>query len=97
MSALCDRKAFFEQRQVYGLNNNVGWVSVGTDHETACFAVHAIRRWWRTMGKKRHPKAKRLMITADAGGSNGYRVRLWKIELQKLANELKLPDRKSVV
>lgn len=76
---------------VYDINNNVGWVSVGTDHETACFAVQAIRRWWRTMGKKRHPKAKRLMITADAGGSNGYRVRLWKIELQKLANELKLP------
>ncbi len=55
------------------------------------FAVNAIRRWWRTMGKKRHPKAKRLMITADGGGSNGYRVRLWKVELQKLADELKLP------
>jgi Rhodopirellula transposase DDE domain len=76
---------------IYDITNNVGWVSVGTDHETACFAVHAIRRWWRTMGKKRHPKAQRLMITADAGGSNGYRVRLWKVELQKLANELKLP------
>jgi hypothetical protein len=76
---------------VYDLNNNVGWVSVGTDHDTACFAVNAIRRWWRTMGKKRHPKAKRLMITADGGGSNGYRVRLWKVELQKLANELKIP------
>jgi hypothetical protein len=69
----------------------VGWVSVGTDHDTAAFAVNAIRRWWRTMGLKRHPKAKRLMITADAGGSNGYRVRLWKVELQKLADELKLP------
>jgi hypothetical protein len=76
---------------VYDINNNVGWVSVGTDHDTACFAVNAIRRWWRTMGKKRHPKAKRLMITADGGGSNGYRVRLWKVELQKLAEELKLP------
>jgi hypothetical protein len=76
---------------IYDINNNVGWVSVGTDHDTACFAVHAIRRWWRTMGKTRHPKAKRLMIAADAGGSNGYRVRLWKVELQKLANELKLP------
>jgi hypothetical protein len=76
---------------VYDINNNVGWVSVGTDHDTACFAVNAIRRWWRTMGKKRHPKAKRLMITADGGGSNGYRVRLWKVELQKLANELRLP------
>jgi DDE family transposase len=76
---------------VYDIGNNVGWVSVGTDHDTACFAVNAIRRWWRTMGKKRHPKAKRLMITADGGGSNGYRVRLWKAELQKLANELKIP------
>jgi Rhodopirellula transposase DDE domain len=75
---------------VYDINNNVGWVSVGTDHDTASFAVNAIRRWWRTMGKKRHPKARRLMITADGGGSNGYRVRLWKVELQKLANELKL-------
>lgn len=54
---------------IYDINNNVGWVRVGTDHETACFAVHAMRRWWRTMGKKRHPKPKRLMITADAGGS----------------------------
>jgi len=76
---------------VYDINNNVGWVSVGTDHDTACFAVNAIRRWWRAMGKKRHPNAKRLMITADGGGSNGYRVRLWKVELQKLATELKLP------
>jgi hypothetical protein len=76
---------------VYDLNNNVGWVSVGTDHDTACFAVNTIRRWWRVMGKKRYPRAKRLMITADSGGSNGYRIRLWKVELQKLANELKLP------
>jgi Rhodopirellula transposase DDE domain len=76
---------------VYDISNNVGWVSVGMDHDTATFAVNAIRRWWRTMGKKRHPKAKRLMITADGGGSNGYRVRLWKVELQKLADELKLP------
>jgi len=76
---------------VYDITNNVGWVSVGTDHDTASFAVNAIRRWWRTMGKKRHAKAKRLMITADGGGSNGYRVRLWKVELQNLADELKLP------
>ena len=75
---------------VYDINNNVGWVSVGTDRDTACFAVNAIRRWWRAMGKKRHPKAKRLMITADGGGSNGYRVRLWKVELQKLSDQLKL-------
>lgn len=76
---------------VYDITNNVGWVSVGTDHDTASFAVSAIHRWWRTMGKKRHPKAKRLMISADGGGSNGYRVRLWKVELQELADELKLP------
>ena len=76
---------------VYDITNNAGWVSVGTDHDTASFAVNAIRRWWKKMGKKRHPKATRLMISADGGGSNGYRVRLWKIELQKLANELKLP------
>ena len=76
---------------VYDMTNNVGWVSVGTDHDTAAFAVNAIRRWWRTMGRKRHPKAKRLMISADGGGSNGYRVRLWKVELQKLADEIKLP------
>src|SRR5580692_8176403 len=75
---------------VYDITNNVGWVSVGTDHDTAAFAVNAIRRWWRAMGKKCHPKAKRLMITADGGGSNGYRVRLWKIELQRLADELKV-------
>jgi hypothetical protein len=76
---------------VYDINNNVGWVSVGTDHDTACFAVNAIRRWWWTMGNKRNPQAKRLMITADGGGSNGYRVRLWKVELQKLADEIRLP------
>jgi DDE family transposase len=76
---------------VYDIRNNLGWVSVGTDHDTASFAVHAIRRWWKTMGRKPHPDATRLMISADGGGSNGYRVRLWKIELQKLANELKLP------
>jgi hypothetical protein len=76
---------------VYDIADNVGWVSVGTDHDTASFAVNAIRRWWRAMGKKRYPKARRLMISADGGGSNGYRVRLWKVELQKLADELKLP------
>ena len=76
---------------VYDIANNMGWVSVGTDHDTASFAVNAIRRWWRTMGRKSHPKASRLMICADGGGSNGYRVRLWKVELQKLANQLKRP------
>ncbi len=76
---------------VYDITNNLGWVSVGTDHDTASFAVQAIRRWWRSMGKRRHPRATRLMISADGGGSNGYRVRLWKVELQKLSDELKLP------
>ena len=76
---------------VYDISNNAGWVSVGTDHDTASFAVNAVRRWWKVMGRKRYPNANRLLITADAGGSNGYRVRLWKVELQKLANELKLP------
>ena len=76
---------------VYDINNNTGWVSVGTDHDTAAFAVNAIRRWWKAMAKKRYPKPKGLLVTADGGGSNGYRVRLWKIELQKLADELKFP------
>src|ERR1700745_1418253 len=76
---------------VYDITNNVGWVSVGTDHDTASFAVNAIRRWWRAMGREGAPTAKRLMITADGGGRKGYRVRLWKVELQKLADELKLP------
>src|SRR5215510_11474128 len=73
---------------VYDISNNAGWVSVGTDHDTASFAVNAVRRWWKVMGRKRYPKANRLLITADSGGSNGARVRLWKVELQKLANEL---------
>jgi hypothetical protein len=76
---------------IYDLADNVGWVSVGTDHDTASFAVNAIRRWWISMGKERYGKAKRLMITADAGGSNGYRIRLWKVEIQKLADELRFP------
>ena len=62
-------------------------MSVGTDHDTAAFAVESIRRWWRTMGQPLHPDARRLLVTADAGGSNGYRLRLWKLELQKLADE----------
>jgi len=73
---------------VYDIADNKGWVSVGTDHDTASFAVHAIRRWWLSLGRKRYPKARRLLITADGGGSNGYRVRLWKVELQNLANWL---------
>jgi len=73
---------------VYDIADNTGWVSVGIDHDTASFAVNTIRRWWQTMGCERHPKATRLLITADCGGSNGARVRLWKRELQALANEL---------
>jgi len=73
---------------VYDIAGNTGWVSVGIDHDTASFAVNAIRRWWQTMGRARYPEARSLVITADCGGSNGARVRLWKRELQALANEL---------
>ena len=73
---------------VYDIAANAGWVSVGIDHDTASFAVNAIRRWWQAMGCERYPDATQLLITADCGGSNGARVRLWKRELQKLANEL---------
>lgn len=72
---------------VYDIAADQGWVSVGTDHDTAAFAVQTIRRWWSMMGKPRYPKAKDLTITADGGGSNGHRVRLWKLELSKLASE----------
>lgn len=72
---------------VYDVGQNEGWVSVGVDHDTAAFAVESIRRWWRSMGQPLYPAATRLLITADAGGSNGYRLRLWKLELQKLADE----------
>ena len=76
---------------VYDIGDNKGWVSVGTDHDTASFAVHAIDRWWLTMGQTRYPNATRLLVTADGGGSNGHRVRLWKVELQTLANTLGIP------
>ncbi len=72
---------------VYDVGQNEAWVSVGTDHDTAAFAVESIRRWWATMGRELYPDATRLLVTADAGGSNGYRLRLWKLELQKLADE----------
>ena len=72
---------------VYDITDNVGWVNVGIDHDTSAFAVESIRGWWHTMGHERYPEAKQLLITADGGGSNGYRVRLWKLELQKLADE----------
>lgn len=72
---------------VYDMTANRGWVSVGIDHDTAEFAVETIRQWWRQMGGRAYPKARDLLITADSGGSNGSRVRLWKVALQKLADE----------
>jgi len=73
---------------LYDLAANAGWVSVGMNHDTSAFAVQTIRRWWQDIGCKRYPDTKRLTITCDGGGSNGSRVRLWKLELQKLADEL---------
>ena len=75
---------------VYDLASNEGWVSVGIDHDTARFAAASIRRWWQEMGCQRFPKARRLLVTADGGGSNSSRNRLWKIALQELANDLGL-------
>ena len=75
---------------IYDLAANAGWVNVGVDNDTASFAVHTIRRWWQEVGRIRYPLARRLVITADGGGSNGSRVRLWKVELQRLADELGL-------
>jgi len=72
---------------IYDLGQNTGFVNVGTDHDTATFAVASIRGWWRYEGRALYPGATRLLITADAGGSNGYRLRLWKLELQRLANQ----------
>jgi len=76
---------------VYDIGANAGWVSVGTDHDTASFAVETIRRWWNSMGKPTYPQATSLMITADCGGSNGARLRLWKMELQNFADEVGMP------
>jgi transposase len=78
---------------VYDLTANAGWVSVGTDHDTADFAVETIRRWWRKMGHSLYPRATELLITADGGGSNSSRNRCWKVALQDLADELKLSIR----
>ena len=80
---------------VYDMARNEACVTVGRDHDTPAFAVASIRRWWMTMGRKAYPKAKELFITADAGGSNGYRARAWKSELQDLANEFGLRVRVS--
>ena len=78
---------------VYDPIQDQGWVNVGISHDTAQFAVASIRGWWRKLGRERYPTADQLLITADAGGSNGYRTRLWKVELQRLANELGLTIR----
>src|SRR5580658_7478337 len=76
---------------VYDLKQNEAWVSVGISHDTAEFAVETIRTWWKEMGAPRYPQAKSVLITADCGGSNGYRVRLWKLELQGLVDEIGIP------
>ena len=75
---------------VYDVTHNEGWVSVGIDHDTARFAAATIRRWWRKMGRRRYPNAKKLLITADCGGSNSSRTRLWKVALQELSDKLGL-------
>ena len=80
---------------VYDMARNEAWVNVGRDHDTPTFAVASIRRWWQMMGKRAHPDAEELFITADAGGSNGYRSRAWKLELQKFSGETNLRIRVS--
>jgi hypothetical protein len=75
---------------VYNITGNQGWVSVGIDYDTAQFAAEVVYRWWKKMGRKRYPGATDLLITADGGGSNGSRCRLWKVALQDLANRVKL-------
>ncbi len=76
---------------VYDVGKDEGWVNIGTDKDTAAFAVESIRRWWSMMGKKNYPKATQLVITADGGGSNGSRIRLWKTQLQNFCNEIQIP------
>ena len=73
---------------MYDLTTNEGWVSVGIDHDTAQFATETLRRWWENMGRLVYPNATELLVTADGGGSNGSRTRLWKVSLQRLANEI---------
>jgi transposase len=75
---------------VYDIGDNKGWINIGVTSDTAEFAVASIKKWWKTMGNKRYPKAKKLLICADAGGSNSYRSRLWKFELQKFADSEKM-------
>ena len=76
---------------VYDVGADTGWVSVGNDGDTAAFAVETLRRWWTTIARPAYPHATKLLITADAGGSNGYRLRLWKKELAALADEIGIP------
>jgi hypothetical protein len=76
---------------VYDLTRNAGWVNVGISHNTAQFAVASIRSWWQKLGQARYPRASKVLVTADAGGSNGYRTRLWKRSLQQFADELGVP------
>ncbi len=78
---------------IYDLDKNHGWINVGIDGDTAEFAVESIRKWWKKIGKAKYPNAKRLTITADSGGSNGYRTRLWKHEIQKFSNQTRLSIR----
>ncbi len=80
---------------IYDMARNEAWVSIGSDHDTAEFAVASIRQWWKMMGKRAYPNARRLFITADAGGSNGYRSRAWKVELQRFADDAQLRIRVS--
>jgi hypothetical protein len=75
---------------IYDIASDQGWVTVGVDHDTAQFAVNSIRAWWEHLGQQRYPNASTLQITADCGGSNGNRTKLWKVELQKLADEIEL-------
>lgn len=76
---------------IYDLTRNGGWVTVGSDHDTASFAVATLRRWWQAVGAPAYPRAQGLLICADASGSNGYRLRLWKLELAALADEIGIP------
>lgn len=75
---------------IYDIGRNAGFVNVGTDHDTGAFAVASIRGWWRSEGRRIYPDAKSILITADGGGSNGWRLRLWKLELQKFADQTAL-------
>ena len=75
---------------IYDINKNQGWISIGISSDTAEFAVNSIRNWYARMGKSQYSKIEKIMITADCGGSNNYKSKLWKYELQKLANKLKL-------